>query len=1130
MPLLFTETDIRQTIPFPAFQKGKAYWLSGQVETLQFEQINTNQQRILAKVKSTKAGFYQVEILVARKKGQVSFEPQCSCALGYQCKHVVAVLLHSLAHGDQTPKKAPSRASNKKSSHQTVNPALSNWLGQLEQERLLLDANAYPSKLRQRLVYILNLSENEEEHKACLQLRLISVRRLKQGGYGQSQRFNSLQAGYIRPIDHLILASLAPFRLDETQIDRYQLEGAAIPALLQNLSQTGRCYWESHHQTLLRWGEERPATIQWQIEPDGKQSLSYELSPAVDSILPTTPPCYIDLNSQSCGHISTPFPDEMATALLQAPAIAPHEIDTVQQYFQKHQIGLPSPLNLTVAKTIESTPLFHLRLFKLALDVPESQAWRYEDDHIELPCAVLSFQYRNTPLLPAGNNSPILHHYDLTSQQLIKIKRDLKQEKLAGQTLHNKNWQILAKHPLTKHLKLPKSLQHNYLIETLNWPLDKKVEQRLLDFSLYEIPKLREEGWHIDIDDDYPYQTVEAEELEDWYIQINEQEKQQDWFDLELGVYLGGKKRNLLPLLVDWLHTVEQQDILGHLESLPDEHRISLTLPDKRILPIPVQQIRHILTALTELMSKTPLNPSGQLQLFNLQANQLNEFEKSMQAGRLRWFGGDKLRLLGQRLQNFQGIELVDPPKGFKTELRGYQHFGISWLQFLRHYNLGGILADDMGLGKTIQALAHVLLEKEQGRLTQPCLVIAPTSLMYNWFMECKQFAPDLRVLILHGNERHQHHDNLSEYDLVLTTYSLLLRDKDALLAQHYHYLILDEAQNIKNPKAKATLLVQQLHARHRLCLTGTPMENHLGELWSLFNFLLPGLLGDLAKFQQLFRQPIEKNQDAQRQQILNQRIAPFMLRRTKEAVVTELPKKTTIIRSVPLEGGQRDLYETIRLSMHEKIQQLINQKGIAKNHIIILDALLKLRQICCDPRLLKLKAAEEVTESAKLNMLMELLPEMLEEGRRILLFSQFTSMLNLIEKAVKAKGIRYSKLTGQTRDRQKAIESFQNKEVPLFLISLKAGGTGLNLTAADTVIHYDPWWNPAVENQATDRVYRIGQDKPVFVYKLFAKHSIEEKIQDLQERKQQLADALFTQQNSQSFEATDLLALFEPL
>ena len=461
-------------------------------------------------------------------------------------------------------------------------------------------------------------------------------------------------------------------------------------------------------------------------------------------------------------------------------------------------------------------------------------------------------------------------------------------------------------------------------------------------------------------------------------------------------------------------------------------------------------------------------------------------------------------------------------------------------MQFLREYDLAGILADDMGLGKTVQTLAHILTEKQSGRLTAPALVIAPTSLMDNWQQEAMRFAPELRVLVLQGKQRLEQFEQIGQFDLVLTTYALLPRDEEHWRRHAFHLLILDEAHYIKNPRSKVAQSAALLNARHRLCLTGTPVENHLGELWAQFHFLLPGLLGDEKAFNRDFRQPIEKHGDAARRALLGRRIKPFLLRRTKDKVAKELPPKTEMLRSVTLSAAQRDLYENVRLVMDKKVREEVAKKGVARSHIVILEALLKLRQACCDPRLLKTGApeAEEAAEvaevpSAKLLELLEMVDELRQEDRRILVFSQFTSMLALIAAELRQRDIGYTMLTGATLDRAEAVRRFQDGEVPVFLISLKAGGVGLNLTAADTVIHYDPWWNPAAESQATDRAWRIGQDKPVFVYKLIAKGTVEESIQLLQQKKADLAQAMLSPEGeTQNIGLTqdDLQAIFAPL
>jgi SNF2 family DNA or RNA helicase len=419
------------------------------------------------------------------------------------------------------------------------------------------------------------------------------------------------------------------------------------------------------------------------------------------------------------------------------------------------------------------------------------------------------------------------------------------------------------------------------------------------------------------------------------------------------------------------------------------------------------------------------------------------------------------------------------------------------------------VLADDMGLGKTLQALTHLLVEKQRGALTQPALIVAPTSLVGNWRRECERFTPELRLLVLHGGERHMRFDDIVDHDIVLTTYPLLPRDGEVLIKQTWHAVILDEAQTIKNARTQAAQVVQMLRAGHRLCLSGTPMENHLGEVWSLFHFMLPGYLSSETRFRSLFRNPIERQRDGERLALLRRRLAPFMLRRSKDMVAAELPPKVETVVRVQMEPAQANLYETIRISTEASVRLALAEKGLARSHITVLDALLKLRQVCCDPQLLQLEQARKVHESAKLDWLMETLPEMIEEGRRVLLFSQFTSMLARIEERLAGTGLTWSKLTGQSKQRDELVDKFTSGKVPLFLISLKAGGVGLNLPQADTVIHYDPWWNPAVENQATDRAHRIGQNQTVFVYKLVAEGTLEERILALQERKAELARGL---------------------
>jgi SNF2 family DNA or RNA helicase len=433
-----------------------------------------------------------------------------------------------------------------------------------------------------------------------------------------------------------------------------------------------------------------------------------------------------------------------------------------------------------------------------------------------------------------------------------------------------------------------------------------------------------------------------------------------------------------------------------------------------------------------------------------------------------------------------------------------------------------------MGLGKTVQTLAFLQVLKEQGKLKKPTLIVMPTSLIGNWKNEIKKFTANLTFLELYGIDRAKKFKEISNYDVILTTYSLAQRDKEKYLEEQFYYIVLDEAQKIKNPTTKLAVAIKSFTSEHKLALSGTPIENHLGELWSIFDFLMGGFLDNLRIFKELYQTPIEKEHNVERRTLLNKKIAPFILRRPKNEVIEELPPKTEIIKRATFGSKQAKLYENIRLTMEQKVREAVKGKGLSRSHITILDALLKLRQVCCHPELLKLESAKKVKDSAKLEMFLELMDSLIAENKKVLVFSQFTTMLSILEREIIKRKITYSKLTGATRKREEVIEKFTKGEASVFLISLKAGGVGLNLVEADTVIHYDPWWNPAVENQATDRAYRIGQDKAVFVYKLIVENTIEEKIIELQERKKTLQAGIYKDKENkeEKFDGNELVEL----
>ncbi len=586
-----------------------------------------------------------------------------------------------------------------------------------------------------------------------------------------------------------------------------------------------------------------------------------------------------------------------------------------------------------------------------------------------------------------------------------------------------------------------------------------------------------------------------------------------EWFKFSFNIEFGNRIFPIAPLVSG---IIEQFD---DFENLPE--KINIKVEENNYVTIESKLLKPILNTIMALNNKKDNDQN--ILISSREAHLIDNMEGVAVQGNI------ELIALSKKLKNFDGITRVEPPSCMSAILREYQQDGINWLNFLYEYKFGGILADDMGLGKTIQTLTHLSRLKENGVLLKPSLIVMPTSLIANWKNEIKKFTPNLSVLSLHGSNRNKNFSKLQEYDIVLTTYPLIVRDKERYLKENFFYIILDEAQKIKNHKTKMTQSIKELKSEYRLALSGTPIENHLGELWSIFDFLMPNFLDTLSFFRSYYQNPIEKENDFSRQKLLNQKVKPFIIRRTKEIVTDELPKKSIIVKYTQFESKQSKLYESIRVTMEKKVRQAVQEKGIGSSHITILDALLKLRQVCCHPSLVKIEDALKVQESAKLELFLDLVEELLSEKRKILVFSQFTSMLQIIEEKIVEKEISYSKLTGTTINREESIEKFTNGDADIFLISLKAGGVGLNLTQADTVIHYDPWWNPAVENQASDRAYRIGQTKAVFVYKLIVENTIEQKILELQERKKVLQDGIFDenkQQEDMKFTGDELLEL----
>ncbi len=557
-----------------------------------------------------------------------------------------------------------------------------------------------------------------------------------------------------------------------------------------------------------------------------------------------------------------------------------------------------------------------------------------------------------------------------------------------------------------------------------------------------------------------------------------------DWFDLTATVPFGDVSSTL-------------PEVLAALER--GESTIALSDGSVGVLP------DHWLRRLAPLASIGSTGPDGRLRFRRSQAALLGALLDAQPDAVVDV--DDDFAALARTLDEAARPAPLAPPASFVGALRSYQRDALGWLWFLRQYGFGGCLADDMGLGKTVTVLAALARVAETGR--RPSLAVVPRSVVHNWMAEAHRFTPTLRVLDYSSLDRRTADDQLESADLVIATYGTLRRDIAHLQAVEFEYIVLDEAQTVKNDATEAARAVRQLNGRHRLALTGTPIENHLGDLWSLFEFLNPGLLGRASRFRSAARRSA-RALDGDAVGLVARGLRPFLLRRTKAQVATELPERTEQTLTCTLTPRERGFYDALRRHYRSSLLTHVAKTGPRRSGLRVLEALLRLRQAACHPGLIA--PARRHDPSSKISLLIELLQEVVEEGHKALVFSQFTSLLALVRPALDQAGLTYEYLDGRTRDRAPRIERFQTDPAcPVFLISLKAGGVGLNLTAADYVFLLDPWWNPAVEAQAIDRTHRIGQTKEVFAYRLIAEDTVEEKVQALQASKQALADAVLS-------------------
>ena len=1124
IPFFIDPQSLQTQVSNITFMRGAALCRNQCVLDVEMDEVEPGMLALEGKVRGSLPEPYQVSVaLQANAHGKlVHFDGRCTCPMRDDCKHAVAMALWAAFRS--SPLQAAAKASGHGLSSAERKAAVDEqrrlqaerqvdqWLSQFGDAAPAPMANAgggTPLLLDQPVYWVAPVKRGSD---SVLHIGFGIARPLRKGGWGQVRAM-----GYTIPPTATAQDRDALQLLQSIGSSSYThrpstalrpLEGAVGQLALRLTASTGRLFYAPEDRPLepaLTLGPARALVWQWQEDNSDPDLPTWALQAGLDGaeveLMRNTPPLYLDRAAGVCGLVEAPGVTAHDLAvLLKAPPIPRHSFAQHQSTLLRRLAHLPLPPSIERPQLLHGvSPVAHLQL----APVP-----RAEVPVRGLVEARLSFDYAGYRHHERSLLTPLL----LESQgQRALVEREVAAELQALQRLHQLG---LEEDPQGRFGLPPRGVAQPPL-----W----------LQWADADFAPLRQAGFVLTLDSQLHHWITRADAL---HVEMASEGGGAAWFDLSLGVEINGQRHNILP----WLPTLIDQ--IGTTDTAPDG-ATEATLPEHVYLPnadgsgylrVPTEPLRPWLQALLDLVGDRDHGFDGD----SLRLSRLEALRVGAALGEgAQWSGAASLQQLVQQLAGRAHLPAVPAPTGLVAALRPYQQRGLDWLQFLRTHGLAGVLADDMGLGKTLQTLAHILLEKEAGRLQQPALIVAPVSLMGNWLREAARFTPGLRVLVLHGPGRHTVADTLAQHDIVITPYSLLQRDRGRWLAQTWHLVVLDEAQNIKNASTGAAQVASELNTAHRLCLSGTPMENHLGELWSLFHFLMPGFLGSQKRFNELFRGPIEKHGDSERLAQLRNRVTPFMLRRTKREVATELPDKVENIAGVTLEGKQADLYETIRLTTEKAVREALADKGLAKSQIQILDALLKLRQVCCDPRLVPLASAKKIKHSAKLELLMELLPEMLAEGRRVLLFSQFTSMLELIEEALQARGLPWVKLTGQSKNRDALIDRFTSGEVPLFLISLKAGGVGLNLPQADTVIHYDPWWNPAVENQATDRAHRIGQKNRVFVYKLVAHGTIEERILALQERKAALAESMYSGAQARKqplFTEGDIAELLKPL
>ena len=1108
---------VRRLVGEQAFARGQAYERQGRVRSLVQDET-----LVIASVRGSAAEPYEQRITLGfgRDRTLDRVGGYCNCPVGWNCKHVAAALV-ALANREPT---LPASAAN----GVRLPPAIASWLARVRAadtpEAGAEDDGEYPESVRDRLIYVVDVEPSGRPTVTPMKATLKKDGTLGKGArrYDASRLYWTEKPKFVRQVDERILRRINLLKLNQPIVyaaPHGEPEPGEIPDLLAMIAATGRGRWKDVHGPALGDGGPREGRLVWSAEEDGRQRPGVVDADGVAlAALAVEPPVYVDPESGAFGPLAFKAPPKLALALLAAPDIPPEAAGAVAEAFGALAAAPPPPrrIRTETRRGIAPTPV--LRLLGLTTRQRHGR-WGAIGTPVVLPALRLDFEYGGRLVRAFPFENPTFRDGDI----VVTLERDRAREDSLHHRLADSGADTIDH---LDHLSFSRGAE----------PLDRAFaggasaadleyadpRSEALAFVAETVPRLRAEGWRVEIDPSWPCRLHEGPVQ----IRAGLESGGTDWFSLGLTLEAGGQRIDLAPLLGTIINMLPLDE-----DGTPDPDFDIEEFLDDLVLYQRLDDGSHVRL---EAATLAPLVHAvrGLLDGFHAaEAARVAELAEALDGCGVPFEGGAALVELGRKLRALSEAPFAEPPPGLAAELRPYQKTGYGWLSALAETGFGGGLADDMGLGKTVQTLALLLERHVVRRADRPSLLIVPTSLVGTWRREAERFAPALKVLVLHGPDRHARMDEIPANHVVITTYPLIHRDHAALFGHDWEIVVLDEAQAVKNPASSAAKHIRKARARTRLALTGTPMENSLQDLWTLFDWLIPGLLGDRKAFNARFRNPIEKLGDTAAQAALNARIRPFMLRRTKGDVAAELPEKIEITEFVPLGDRQRGLYESIRVTMDARVRDAIARKGLAASRITILDALLKLRQVCCDPALLKQNGAAPVTDSAKRARLMEMLEPLIAEGRRVLVFSQFVQMLRLIEADVKARGWDYAWLTGETRNREEVVAKFQEGTAPLFLISLKAGGVGLTLTAADTVILYDPWWNPAVERQAMDRAHRIGQDRSVFVFRLVAEGTVEQAIATLQAKKQALADALFEgpAQGPLALTQEDLSALFAP-